>query len=210
VNITAEKVGGDLYDFVEQGEDRVGILIGDVSGKGISAALYMARFSSSFRYVAHLTNSPSLALKRLNLSLLKSPRGMFLTCIYLLVDIATGSAHLSAAGHPPFLWITEGQVKVMSVQAGPPLGMIPAEYPTTTISLEKGDRLLLVTDGVFEAEDKAGQRLGFENLVRFIDTHRKEKDLVNIMINYVDDFSKGAEKADDLTIVELRWGVSSY
>ncbi len=206
VNITAEKVGGDLYDFVEQSEHRVGILIGDVSGKGISAALYMARFSSDFKYVAHLTDSTSLALKRLNLSLLKSPRGMFLTCIYLLVDIATGSAELSVAGHPPFLWVTKERVKVMSVQAGPPLGIIPAEYPSTTISLEKGDRLLLVTDGVFEAKDKAGQRLGFETLVKFMDMHREEKDLVNIMINYVNDFSKGAERADDFTIVELRWG----
>jgi len=93
----------------------------------------------------------------------------------------------------------------MSVQAGPPLGIIPAEYPATTISLEKGDRFLLVTDGVFEAKDKAGQRLGFENLVSFIDTHQKEKDLVDIMVNYLDDFSKGTEKADDLTIIELRW-----
>jgi len=203
--LSAEKVGGDLYDFIEQGENRVGVIIGDVSGKGISAALYMARFSSDFRYVAHLADSPSLALNRLNLSLLNAPRGMFLTCIYLLFDIATGSAQLSVAGHPPFLWITGGQAKVMSFQAGPPLGIIPAEYPATAISLEKEDRLLLVTDGVFEAKDKTGQTLGFENLVRFVETHRQEKDLVNIMVHYVDDFSKGAERTDDLTIVELRW-----
>ena len=94
----------------------------------------------------------------------------------------------------------------MSVHAGPPLGMIPAEYPATTISLEKGDRLLLLTDGVFDAKDKVGQRLGFENLVRFIDTHQKERDLVNVIISYLDVFSKGTERADDVTIVELRWG----
>ncbi len=156
VNISAEMVGGDLYDFIEQGEDGVGVLIGDVSGKGISAALYMARFSSDFRHAAHLAHSPSLALKRLNQSLLKSPRGMFLTCIYLRVDIPTGGVQLSVAGHPPFLWITKGQVKVMSPQAGPPLGIIPAEYPVTTMSLEKGDRLLLLTDGVFDAKDRVG------------------------------------------------------
>jgi sigma-B regulation protein RsbU (phosphoserine phosphatase) len=208
VTLSAEKVGGDLYDFIERDGDSVGILIGDVSGKGISAALYMARFSCNFRHVAHLSNSASLALKRLNASLFKSPRGMFLTCIYLLVDTGTGSAQLSVAGHPPFLWITKGQVKVMSVPGGPPLGIIPGEYPETAISFEKGDRLVLLTDGVFEAKDKGGQRLGFENLVNFIDTHRQEEDLVKRMINYVDDFSKGAGKADDLTIVELRWGVS--
>jgi sigma-B regulation protein RsbU (phosphoserine phosphatase) len=84
------------------------------------------------------------------------------------------------------------------------------EYPATTISLEKGDRLLLLTDGAFDAKDKVGQRLGFENLVRFIDTHRQERDLVNVIIAYIDDFSKGAERADDVTIVELRWGVNSH
>ena len=204
-NVSAEKVGGDLYDFIEQGEDSVGVLIGDISGKGISAALYMARFSNEFRHVAHLADSPSRALQRLNQYLLKSPRGMFLTCIYLRVNIPRGGIRLSVAGHPPFLWLTKEQVKVMSVEAGPPLGIIPAEYPATKISLEEGDRLLLFTDGAFEAKDKAGQRLGFENLVRFIHTHRKERDLVAIVMQYIDDFSKEAARADDVTMVELRW-----
>jgi len=204
-NRSAEKVGGDLYDFLEEGEDRVGVLIGDVSGKGISAALYMARFSSDFRHVAHLADSPSQALERLNLSLLKSPRGMFLTCIYLSVDIASGSVHLSVAGHPPFLWISKEQVKVMSAEAGPPLGIIPAEYHTTTIFLEEGDRLLLLTDGVFEAKNRMGQRLGFENLVSFVNTRRKERALIQVIMEYIDDFSEGAERADDVTMVELSW-----
>jgi sigma-B regulation protein RsbU (phosphoserine phosphatase) len=206
VNISAEKVGGDLYDFIEQGEDKVGVLIGDVSGKGISAALYMARFISDFRFITRHRDPSDIVLARMNSLLSKSPRGMFLTCIYMLVDIATGGVQLSVAGHPPFLWITKTRLKVMSVQAGPPLGIIPAEYPATTMSLEKGDSLLLLTDGVFDAKDKVGQRLGFENLVRFIDTHQKEKDLVNVIIAYLDDFSKGAKRADDVTIVELRWG----
>ena len=206
VNMPAEQVGGDLYDFIEQGEERVGVLIGDVSGKGISAALYMARFSSDFRYVARLAETPSLALSRVNLSLLKSPRGMFMTCIYLVVDIGSGSVHVAVAGHPPFLWLTKGELKVMSMQAGPPLGIISAEYPLTAISLEKGDRLLLLTDGAFDVQDRAGQRLGFENLVTFVEAHRQEKELVNTIGGYVDDFSKGAEKADDVTVVELKWG----
>jgi sigma-B regulation protein RsbU (phosphoserine phosphatase) len=207
-NISAEKVGGDLYDFIDHGDDKVGILIGDVSGKGISAALYMARFICNFRYITRHKDPANIVLERMNslLSKSKSPRGMFLTCIYMLADAATGVVHLSVAGHPPFLWITKGQLKVMSVQAGPPLGIIPAKYPATTISLEKGDRLLLLTDGVFDAKDKIGQRLGFENLVGFINTHRKEEELVNVITEYVDDFSKGAERADDVTILELRWG----
>jgi len=205
-NISAEQVGGDLYDFIDQGDDKVGILIGDVSGKGISAALYMARFICNFRFITRHKDPPHVVLARMNSLLSKSPRGMFLTCIYMLAEVATGVVHLSVAGHPPFLWITKGELKVMSVQAGPPLGIIPAKYPATTISLEKGDRLLLLTDGVFDAKDKIGQRLGFENLVSFINTHRKEEELVNVIIEYVDDFSKGAERADDVTILELGWG----
>ncbi|MGD0283320.1 MAG: GAF domain-containing SpoIIE family protein phosphatase [Dissulfurispiraceae bacterium] len=206
MNISAEKVGGDLYDFFEQGEDKVGILIGDTSGKGIAAALYMARFISDFRYITQHMDPSDIILSRMNSLLSKSPRGMFLTCICMLVDIVTGGVHLSVAGHPPFLWITKGQLQVMSVEAGPPLGIIAAEYPATTISLERGDRLLLLTDGAFDAKDKVGQRLGFENLVRFIDAHQKETDLVNVITDYVDDFSKGAERSDDVTIVEVRWG----
>jgi sigma-B regulation protein RsbU (phosphoserine phosphatase) len=166
----------------------------------------MARFISDFRYITRQMDPSDIILARMNTLLSKSPRGLFLTCIYMLVDIATGGVHLSVAGHPPFLWITKGQLKVMSVEAGPPLGIIAAEYPATTISLEKGDRLLLLTDGAFDAKDRVGQRLGFENLIRFIDTHQKERDLVNAIIAYVDDFSKGAERTDDVTIVELRWG----
>jgi sigma-B regulation protein RsbU (phosphoserine phosphatase) len=205
-NIFAEKVGGDLYDFIDQGDDKVGILIGDVSGKGISAALYMARFICNFRFLTRHKDPSNIVMARMNSLLSKSPRGMFLTCIYMLADAATGVVNLSVAGHPPFLWITKGQLKVMSVQAGPPLGIIPAKYPATTISLEKGDRLLLLTDGVFDAKDKIGQRLGFDNLVRFINTHQKEKELINVIIEYVNDFSKGAEKADDVTIVDVGWG----
>jgi sigma-B regulation protein RsbU (phosphoserine phosphatase) len=130
---------------------------------------------------------------------------MFLTCIYLSVDIASGSVHLSVAGHPPFLWISKEQVKVMSAEAGPPLGIIPAEYHTTTIFLEEGDRLLLLTDGVFEAKNRMGQRLGFENLVSFVNTRRKERALIQVIMEYIDDFSEGAERADDVTMVELSW-----
>jgi sigma-B regulation protein RsbU (phosphoserine phosphatase) len=205
-NISAEKVGGDIYDFVETGRGKVGVLIGDVSGKGVSAALYMAKFSSDFRYAAHLEDSPSLVLERLNLSLMKSPRGMFLTCIYMIVDVKTGEVTVSVAGHPPFLWITDRGVEIETVPSGPPLGIIPSEYPATSLSLGKGDRLLLLTDGVFDAKNGEGLRLGFENLFGFIMRHRNTRDIVRTVVDYVDDFSAGRERADDLTMVEIRWG----
>ncbi len=205
-NISAAKVGGDIYDFVEPAEGRVGVLIGDVSGKGVSAAIYMAKVSSEFRYIARLADSPSTALDRLNISLAGAPRGMFLTGIYMIVDTSTGDCHVSVAGHPPFLWLSDGAVRVMSVPAGPPVGIIPSEYPSASFRLNKGDRLLLLTDGLFDAKNRGGQRLGFDAVVKFVTGHLHDEQLIERLVDFADDFSGGGDRADDLTIVELKWG----
>ena len=205
VNISAAKVGGDIYDFIEPVEGKAGVFIGDVSGKGVSAALYMAKIISDFRYIAHKVDSTAVVLNRLNTILSQAPRGMFLTAIYIIADIITGDLHISVAGHPPFLWITDGEVRVMSVPSGPPLGILPMDYPTVAMSLKGGDRLILLTDGVFEAKNKEGQRIGFENIVGFVKRHKDEEQLVQMVIEHVNDFSKGMERADDITMVEVKW-----
>jgi sigma-B regulation protein RsbU (phosphoserine phosphatase) len=205
VNLSADQVGGDLYDFIELDPNRVGVFIGDVSGKGISAALFMAKVISDFRYIASQAVAPEIVLNRLNSILSQVPRGMFLTGIYSIVDLSSGDVSLSIAGNPPFLWLTKGEVKVMSVASGPPLGILPMDYPSTCISLQKGDRLLLLTDGVFEAKNREGKRIGFERLISFIKGHMSKNNLVQQVIDYVNDFSKGLKRADDLTIVEIGW-----
>jgi sigma-B regulation protein RsbU (phosphoserine phosphatase) len=93
----------------------------------------------------------------------------------------------------------------MNVASGPPLGILPAEYPSTEISLKKGDRVVFLTDGVFEAKDKGGNRIGFERFVSFVKEHREERNLIQKVVDYVNDFSKGLARADDLTLVELSW-----
>ncbi len=205
VNISAAKVGGDIYDFTEPVNGKVGVFIGDVSGKGVSAALYMAKIISDFRYIARAVDSPEIVLNRLNSLLSEAPRGMFLTAIYMIVDTVTGDLRVSVAGHPPFLWLSNKEVKVMSVPSDPPLGIIPVDYSFSTFSLKGSDRLLLLTDGVFEARNKECQRIGFENLVNFVKKNMDEEKLVEVIVDYVNDFSKGVERADDLTIVELRF-----
>jgi sigma-B regulation protein RsbU (phosphoserine phosphatase) len=181
------------------------VFIGDVSGKGIYAALYMAKVISDFRNIAPQMGAPEIALNRLNAMLSQAPRGMFLTGIFGIVDLLKGNLSLSVAGHPPFLWLTHGEVRVMNVASGPPLGILPAEYPSTEISLKKGDRILFLTDGVFEAKDKGGKRIGFEKLVSFVKEHTGEGNLIQKVVDYVNDFSKGLARADDLTLVELSW-----
>jgi sigma-B regulation protein RsbU (phosphoserine phosphatase) len=205
MNLSAAQVGGDLYDFIELDCERVGVFIGDVSGKGISAALFMAKVTSDFRNIASQGMTPEVALNRLNAMLSRVPRGMFLTGTYGVVNLSTGDISLSVAGHPPFLWLTGGEVKVMDVSSGPPLGIIPLNYVSTSVSLEKGDRLLLLTDGAFDAKNRKGQRIGFERLVECVKKQMNEADLVQRVVDFINDFSEGLARADDLTLVELRW-----
>jgi sigma-B regulation protein RsbU (phosphoserine phosphatase) len=205
LTIAAENVGGDIYDFIEPVKGKIGVLVGDVSGKGISAALYMAKIISDFRFTAHHIESPDIVLNRLNAHLSKTPRGMFLTAAYMIVDTIAGTLDVSVAGHPPFLWLTKGEVKVMEVQSGPPLGIMPLEYPTVSFTLSRGDRLVMLTDGVFDAKNKTGERLGFDTLINFIKNHYDDKQLVQGIVGAIDIFSKGTGRADDLTLVELLW-----
>ncbi len=205
INISAKQVGGDLYDFIEPVEGKTGVFIGDISGKGVSAALYMAKTISDFRYISRLTESPDKVLNCLNTLILKAPRGLFLTAIYMITDTVTGNLKVSVAGHPPFLWLTKGEVKVMDVDAGPPLGILPFEYPATPISLKRGDSLLLLTDGVFEAKNEEGQRIGFENIIEFTKKHMDHERLIEMISDHVDSFSRGTDRADDLTLVEIKF-----
>ncbi|HDK16611.1 MAG TPA: serine/threonine-protein phosphatase, partial [Nitrospirae bacterium] len=130
-------------------------------------------------------------------------RGMFLTAMYAIIDTVTGEMNVANAGHPPFLWITQEEVKVMTVDSGPPLGIMAVEYPSTSIQLEKGDRLLLLTDGAFDAKNKKGERLSFDKIVEFVEKHMAEKQLIKKLIDHVNDFSQGTDRADDLTLVEI-------
>lgn len=207
VNISAAKVGGDIYDFIDIDDNRTGFFIGDVSGKGISAALYMAKVTSDLRYIASQEKAPEIVLKRLNSLLTGAPRGMFLTGIYGIVDASGDNISLSVAGHPPFLWFTDGEVRVMNIQAGPPLGIMPADYPVVNIALKKGDRLLLLTDGVFEAKDAGGRRIGFDNIVEFIKRSIGADGLLPKIVDHINAFSKGAKQADDLTMIEIQWNL---
>ena len=206
LNISAAKIGGDIYDFIDLPHEKVGVLIGDVSGKGISAALYMAKFISDFRYASHHIETPDLAFNRLNAQASRAPMGMFLTAMYGILDLASGRLLLAVAGHPPFIRIAGGEVTAVTMPSGPPLGIVPTEYPLGAVPLAQGDRLLFLTDGVFDAKNPAGERIGFERIVEFTREHMREERLVQRIVDHVEDFSDGAERADDLTMVELRWG----
>ena len=203
ISVPASQVGGDVYDFLELGADRIGVLIGDVSGKGVSAALYMAKVVSEFRNIAHRTDSPDETLQQLHERLSSSPRGMFLTCIYLIVDTLTGNARLSVAGHPPFFHIHEGKVEVMALPSGPPLGIVESEYPVESLSLSAGNKIILLTDGVFDAQSPGGKRLGFEEVTDMVRDYADEDSIIQSIADNVDTYAKNTKRADDLTLVQI-------
>ena len=203
LNIPAKEIGGDFYDYREAVSGKVGVFIGDISGKGVSAALYMAKMVSEFRYSARRVRTPEKVMKRLNQMLASAPRGIFLTAIYLIVDSTDGTVLITNAGHPPVLLLTSRGMQILSGPSGPPLGMIEDEYPVYSFTMKRGDRILLVTDGVFEAKNKKGERIGFQQFSEFVRRNRKEENLLDTITGYVQAFSKGTQQADDLTIVEV-------
>jgi phosphoserine phosphatase RsbU/P len=127
-----------------------------------------------------------------------------------LIDIVTGESQISDAGHPPFLLIRNKEVRIISGSSGPPLGILPEVYPVSKYALKDGDRLIFLTDGVFEAKNREGKRLGFNTLVAFVKNNRSEEHLIDKISEYVNKFSKGAERADDLTLMEVRFLKQPY
>lgn len=203
-NISASEIGGDIYDILEPESGKISALIGDVSGKGVAAAMYMVKALGDFRWLASKTDTTEVMLKRMNGILSHAPRGMFLTALYMILDVHTFKLELSSAGHPPFLHLTSGDVKVVEISSGLPLGTFPSPYPSNHIDLKKGDKMLFFTDGVFDVKNRSGERLGFDEFERFVRNHKYDENIIEEIIDYVNQFSEGAYMADDLTLMELR------
>jgi sigma-B regulation protein RsbU (phosphoserine phosphatase) len=149
----AKTVGGDFYDYVRPRTNTVGILLGDVSGKGVPAALTMAQLLAQFRLLARDLDSPCDVLKELNRGLVKrSQRGMFCTLCYLTIDLTNGHVICANAGHHPVLQIGKNGVSNFGDATGPPAGILPdGPWMETRAIINPGDSVLLYTDGIVEA-----------------------------------------------------------
>ncbi len=210
VNHPAERVGGDYYDVITLGPDRLGIVLGDVSGKGVPGALYMARLVSDFRFLADPhEDSPADTLTQLN-SLLaaRGQQGMFVTLQYLSLHLETGLITLANAGHLPMLVRrSDGKVETADGVAGPPLGIVEdLVYDNAEIALAPGDDILLFTDGVTEAMNVARE---FFTQERLMDVVRRAPvqpvELLAAVLEAVEAFSGEAEAHDDITLLAARW-----
>ncbi|MCP4643831.1 MAG: SpoIIE family protein phosphatase [bacterium] len=210
----AKTVGGDFYDLVRPAENRVGILIGDVSGKGVPAALTMAQLLAEFRLCARGDAPPDAVLRALNAELFeRSQRGTFCTLAYLTLDLSTGRATYSNAGHHPTIRITRKGVRVFGGASGPPAGVLgDGPWDTAEVALNPGDTILLYTDGIVEARENAARErglneFGMERLCQAAhDAHEAgPKGVVTDVRHAVERYCEPGVPHDDCTMIALRY-----
>ncbi|MBN2097081.1 MAG: SpoIIE family protein phosphatase [Candidatus Omnitrophica bacterium] len=205
---TARHVGGDLYDFVQFGDGRVGLLVGDVSGKGVPAALFMAQIISRFRYFAQDYFSPAETLTKLNEDVVRdSTSGLFVTMAYLIYDPAKREITLASAGHLPPLVVRDLQLfEKIEVSEGMPLGlMAEAVFEEKQLKLQPKDLVLLYTDGVTEARNSQGAEFGEERLIQALTGKQgvSSKQAVELLRSQIQAFSVRTPQHDDITIMAL-------
>jgi sigma-B regulation protein RsbU (phosphoserine phosphatase) len=155
-------VAGDFYDFLPIDDHRMGFLIADVSGHGVPAALFASMIKVAMQTVNNCASDPGEVIKRLRSILNRNLQGQFVSAAYLWIDTEAGFARYSAAGHPPLiLWRSLDDALYRIESNGLLFGMdLDSEYPVRQIRLEAGDRLLLYTDGITEAENGVGEQFG--------------------------------------------------
>ena len=195
-------VGGDFYDFIPLPNQRIGVTIGDVSGKGVSAALLMARLTSDIRYYAISEQEPVQVLDRANRSLIRSVQdNMFATVLFLTLD-PNGKMALSNAGHiPPLLRKRDGTVHQLDDATNLALGVLPDPvFDQSFVHLEIGDSVLLCTDGLLEAKNAVGEEYGFNRLERAMAAAAPQS-LLDDLIRDLMHFTGPTAQYDDLTLV---------
>ena len=206
----ARMVGGDLYDWIPLGKNRIGICVGDVSGKGVPAALYMARVISELRAIAKDFESPAALLEALNVRLTASPsEGIFVTVLYLILDLEAGSLVLSNAGHEPLCIYRkrEGKLEWVREGAAQPVGMFPeTHYPEARLSVGPGDYAVLISDGVRELRNPRGEEFGLEGTGKSLNSLSMESadQVVKRVFAAMEAFAKGNPAHDDRTVLCVR------
>jgi serine phosphatase RsbU (regulator of sigma subunit) len=201
----AYSVGGDFYDLFWLDHERIGVFIGDVSGKGISAALLMARISSDLRLAALAESEPANALARVNQAVLeRKQHDIFVTGIYLTLEVNTRVVTLANAGHlPPFVR-HRSRGEIDRVEGGSTaIGIFDeAVYEQSSFTLEPGDTLVLCTDGVLEATDERGEQFGFERLEDSVGAGTsRPKDVADRLQRDLREHVGDAAQSDDVTLI---------
>ena len=207
----AREVGGDFFNFLRLEDGRVGFVIGDVSGKGIAAAMVMANTQSVLRAVAQRGGStPEQVLAEANevLYAYMPPTNMFVTCFYAILDPEKGCLRYANAGHDlPYLRHHGEGVSELRVR-GMPLGLMPGmDYEEKETALKEGDSIVFYSDGLVEAHDPRGEMFGFPRLGKLISVHSagKGKEMLDSLLEELYTFTgPNWEQEDDITLLTLR------
>lgn len=207
----ARVVGGDLYDFFKPAADRLTFMIGDVSGKGLPASLFMA-VSKALCKSAALRGGSSMdaALTEANLEIARdNPEEMFVTALLCSLDLNNGRLDYANAGHDAPILLRNGNISRLDAAGGPPICMLEGyAYAGANCVLRPGDALFLYTDGVSEAMDEQGNLYGRERLLRLLDGLDATVTCAAIIAAVQRDlqaFGAVEERADDITMLALRW-----
>ncbi len=207
-NFSTEEVSGDYYDFVRIYEDQLGLVIADVSGKGVPAALLMAFLRASLRAAIHTGYAPNISMAKVNYLLWESiENNQFVTAFYGVLDATNHTLAYTNAGHnPPLLMVKDGNGRFIE-RGGLPLGMFAdARYYAYYLPIESGQTLVLYTDGATEAANGSSEEYGRERLEQSVRAARHEsaRDLINFIYKDVLTWTEGHGVSDDVTFVVVK------
>ncbi len=205
VLLPAKQAGGDFYNYMALTDELLFFTLGDVSDKGVPAALFMAATITLLKGAVFPGMTPAELLSRVNDTLCKDEPAMFATVVCGMLNTVTGELVLSEGGHcPPYLMKKDGSIEALKLPKGMPLGSWPeANYRDMTLQLLPGDRLLLYSDGIIEAENKAGELYGAKRLVDYLagygagSINEVSSGLLQDVVAYAD----GAPQSDDIAIL---------
>ena len=205
----AKSVGGDYYDAMKIGGDQLGFAVADVTGKGVPAALFMALSKGlTSAALARMEVDPASMAAAVNAELLKDNReAMSVTMILGVLDLKTGKVRLACAGHEdPLVMDGEGRLERVRLDGGPPFCVVNFPYPLEEMTLEPGETLVLVTDGVTEAQDASGALFGRDRILAGSDPRpRGATAICESIRDEVRVFEEGTEATDDLTVMAIRF-----
>lgn len=207
--IPAKEVGGDFYDFFRLGDEHLAFVIGDVSGKGTPAALFMAISRTLLKATALKGMQPKECIEQVNYLLSQdNPRAMFVTLFYGILDFRSGAIEYINAGHnPPVLFNSNGKAEYLSKSKNMALCLLEDfRFESGNTRLDPNDGILLYTDGITEAMDQARNEFSDQRLLDYVQTvaSRPVREIVDGVVREVQRFSDGTEQFDDITALAIR------
>lgn len=205
----AKDVGGDFYDFFRIDDEHIALVMADVSGKGVPAAIFMAVSRTLIRAIGMQGYSTAVCLQKANDLLCgESVESMFVTVFYAIYDIVTGELEYCNGGHnSPYILTANGRVKQMPMSENCIIGAVEGfEFTSNKMQLEVGDTIVMYTDGVNEAFNKDYQEYGEERMERKLSSLNGKtcREIVDGQLEDVRQFANGAEQSDDITIMALK------